>query len=101
MWRSVRGKVVIDREEERIIVYLHFGRKHWYFFEWKASLGRMSIASQEQLEEGVQDLATLIREMKDSEKDVKDGRKRFFIQLFNNNYTEKKDFVELFREFDE
>ena len=43
----------------------------------------MSIASQEQLEEGVQDLATLIREMKDSEKDVKDGRKRFFIQLFN------------------
>ena len=39
--------------------------------------------------------------MKDSEKDVKDGRKRFFIQLFNNNYTEKKDFVELFREFDE
>ena len=101
VWRSVRGKVAIDREEERIIVYLHFGRKHWYFFEWKASLGRMSIASQEQLEEGVQDLATIIREMKDSEKDVKDGRKRFFIQLFNNNYTEKKDFVELFREFDE
>ena len=74
-------------------------KKHWYFFEYKALLGYVD-CRQEQLELE-QDLATLIREMKDSEKDLKDGRKRFFIQLFNNNYTEKKDFVELFREFDE
>ena len=37
VWRRIKGKVAVDRENEEVIVYLHFGRKHWYFFQWKAN----------------------------------------------------------------
>ena len=27
VWRTIQGKVAIDREDQRVLVYLHFGKK--------------------------------------------------------------------------
>ena len=101
VWRSVQGKVAVDRAKDRLIVYLHFGRKHWYFFEWKAKVGIMSVASREVVEEGEPTLSSLITEMKDSEKRIVKGKKKFILQQLPLTDKTKQRFVEAYREFDE
>ena len=91
----------MDRAKDRLIVYLHFGRKHWYFFEWKAKVGIMSVASREVVEEGEQTLSSLITEMKDSEKRIVKGKKKFILQQLPLTDKTKQRFVEAYREFDE
>ena len=101
VWRSVQGKVAVDRAKDRLIVYLHFGRKHWYFFEWKAKVGIMSVSSMEIVEEGQPTLSSLITEMKDSEKRITEGKKKFILQQLPLTDKTKQRFVEAYREFDE
>ena len=101
VWRSVQGKVAVDRAKDRLIVYLHFGRKHWYFFEWKAKVGIMSVASREVVEEGEPTLSSLITEMKASEKRIVKGKKKFILQQLPLTDKTKQRFVEAYREFDE
>ena len=101
VWRSVQGKVAVDRAKDRLIVYLHFGRKHWYFFEWKAKVGIMSVASREVVEDGEPTLSSLITEMKDSEKRIVKGKKKFILQQLPLTDKTKQRFVEAYREFDE
>ena len=101
VWLSVQGKVAVDRAKDRLIVYLHFGRKHWYFFEWKAKVGIMSVSSMEIVEEGEPTLSSLITEMKDSEKRITEGKKKFILQQLPLTDKTKQRFVEAYREFDE
>jgi hypothetical protein len=100
VWRSVAGKVAIDREKNRFILYLHFGAKQWYYFEWKASAGLMTVQAKESKEEGQQTLELLLAEMKDSEKEIKDGAKRFKVQWISGSNF-RSEFTDTYREFDE
>ena len=100
VWRTIQGKVAIDRENQRVLVYLHFGKKQWYFFEYKALQGLMNLTVKEPLEPEQTGLATVLQELKDSEKRIKEGNKQFLLQL-DNTPKEKEDFVEQYREFDE
>ena len=90
----------IDREDGRVLIYLHFGEKHWYFFEYKALQGWMNLTVQEQLEPEETGLATVVQELKESEKRIKEGNKQFLLQL-DNTPREKESFVEQYREFDD
>ncbi|MDA0939538.1 MAG: hypothetical protein O2990_00915 [Bacteroidetes bacterium] len=100
VWRSMAGKVAIDREKNRFILYLHFGAKQWYYFEWKASAGLMTVQAKEQREEGQQTLELLLSELKDSEKEIKEGAKRFKVQWIPGTGV-RSDFTDTYREFDE
>lgn len=100
VWRSMAGKVAVDRDNNRFVVYLHFGAKQWYYFEWKAAVGIMTVQAREQKVEGEPSLELLLAEMKDSEKDLKEGAKRFKVQWVNGASV-RDGFTERFREFDE
>lgn len=100
VWRSMAGKVALDRDKNRIVVYLHFGQKQWYFFEWKAAAGLMTVQAKEEREEGEPTLEKLLVDMKDSEKDIKEGPKRFKIQWIPGS-SYRSDFTDTYREFDE
>ena len=75
VWRRIKGKVAVDREKEEIIVYLHFGRKHWYFFQWKANQGYMQVQAMEPKAEDEKTLEVLIADLKNSEKEFSEGRR--------------------------
>jgi len=100
VWRSVRGKVLLDRDKNRVIVYLHFDPKHWYYFEWKTGAGVMTVQSQEIVEEGQATLESILAEMKDSDKEIKQEKGRFKIQRIPGKDFRDDD-IEQFREFDE
>ena len=75
-------------------------RKQWYFFEYKALQGWMNLTVKEPLEPEQTGLASVLQELKDSEKRIKEGNKQFLLQL-DNTPKEKEGFVEQYREFDE
>ena len=102
VWRSIRGKVALDREKNRVIVYLHFGPKHWYYFEWKNGKGAgiMQVQAREQKVEGEPSLELLIAGLKDSEREVKEGGKRFKLQWMTGQQW-RDGFTDNYREFDE
>ena len=100
VWRRIKGKVAIDREKEELIVYLHFGRKHWYFFQWKATTGYMQVQAMEEKPEGEETLELMLADMKDSEKEFKDGNRKFQIQWISGDIWRRR-FTEPFREFDQ
>jgi len=100
VWLSIRGKVLLDRDKNRVIVYLHFNPKHWYYFEWKTGAGVMSVEAQEIVEEGQPTLESILAEMKDSDKEIKQEKGRFKIQWLNGKNSRDGD-IEQFREFDE
>ena len=100
VWRTLRGKMAIDRKSGRILLYLHLGKKQWYFFEYRANQGVMSLASREELGPEATGIQTVVQELKDSEKRIKEGGKEFILQL-DNLMKAKRDFVERFREFDD
>ena len=74
VWRTIQGKVAIDREDGRVLVYLHFGKKHWYFFEYKALQGWMNLTVQEQLEPEQTGLATCLLYTSPSPRDLSTSR---------------------------
>jgi hypothetical protein len=100
VWRTLRGKMAIDRKSGRILLYLHLGKKQWYFFEYRANQGVMSLASREELGPEATGIQTVVQELKDSEKRIKEGGKEFILQL-DNQMKAKSAFVERFREFDD
>ena len=48
-------------------MYLHFGRKHWYFFQWKANQGYMQVQAMESKPE-VKTLEVLIADLKNAQR---------------------------------
>ena len=100
VWRTIRGKMAIDRKNDRLVIYMHFGKKHWYFLEYKAAQGLMLLSVQEELEPEAKGLISVFQELKDSERRIKEDGKFFTLQL-DNSMREKKKFVEMYREFDE
>ena len=61
----------------------------------------MSVSSMEIVEEGEPTLSSLITEMKDSEKRITEGKKKFILQQLPLTDKTKQRFVEAYREFDE
>ena len=100
VWRRIKGKVAVDRENEEIIVYLHFGRKHWFFFQWKANQGYMQVQAMEPKPEGEETLEVLIADLKKSEKEFTEGAGKFQLRWINGDVWRTR-FTKDFREFDE
>ena len=100
VWRRIKGKVSLDRDKQEIIVYLHFGRKHWYFFQWKANQGYMQVQAMEPKPEDDETLELVIADLKDGEKVFKEGASQFNLQWINGDVWRNR-FTEMFREFDE
>jgi hypothetical protein len=100
VWRRIKGKVAVDRENEEVIVYLHFGRKHWYFFQWKANQGYMQVQAMESKPEGEETLEVLIADLKKSETEFTEGAGKFQLQWINGDVWRTR-FTKDFREFDE
>jgi hypothetical protein len=100
VWLSIRGKVLLDRDKNRVIFYLHLGPKQWYFLEWKTGAGIMTVMARETVEEGGTSLEKLLAEMKDSDKEIKQEQGRFKVQwVSGTNFRDQV--IEQFREFDE
>ena len=70
----------VDRDKQEIIVYLHFGRKHWYFFQWKANQGYMQVQAMEPKPEDEKTLELVIADLKNSEKEFSEGSSQFNLQ---------------------
>lgn len=103
VWRTIQGKVAIDREGQRMQIYMHFGKKHWYYFEYNATpsaKGLVSFSCKEELQPEEEGLELVFQGLKASEKKQEEGRKSFILQLDNTKRAKGK-FVEMFREFDE
>ena len=100
VWRRIKGKVAVDRDKEEILVYLHFGRKHWYFFQWKANQGYMQVQAMESKPEGEETLEVLIADLKNAKKESSEGAARFNLQWINGDVWRTR-FTQDFREFDE
>ena len=100
VWRRIKGKVAVDRKNEEVIVYLHFGRKYWYFFQWKANQGYMQVQAMESKPEGEETLEVLIADLKKSETEFTEGAGKFQLQWINGDVWRTR-FTKDFREFDE
>ena len=101
VWRTFRGKVALDWDDQIIHIYFHLSGQQWYYMEWNAKLGYFRIHPKDPLlDEGVP-LAEKIQGLKEGDKRVKEDRGQFVLQLLNPNSRNRRDFVDMFREFDD
>ena len=101
VWRTFRGKVALDWDDQIIYIYFHLSGQQWYYMEWNAKLGYFRIHPKDPLlDEGVP-LAEKIQGLKEGDKRVKEDRGQFVLQLLNPNSRNRRDFVDMFREFDD
>lgn len=101
VFRTMRGKVVVDRDDQTIEMYIHLTTKHWYYFKWNAKQGYFRMQSREPEVEGEASFESLFADLKDGEKKVTQGKGQFVMQWLNPNSRDRGDFVDQFREFDE
>ena len=101
VWRTFRGKVALDWDDQIIHIYFHLSGQQWYYMEWNAKLGYFRIHPKDpKLDEG-EPLSEKIQGLKEGDKRVKEDRGQFVLQLLNPNSRNRRDFVDMFREFDD
>jgi len=100
VWRSLRGKVVLNRDKQELTIYLHLNSKHWYFMQWKAGVGILGVQAREPKVEGQQTLELVMAGLKEGDKELKEGTRRFKAQWLNGTNF-RSDFTDNFREFDD
>ena len=101
VWRTFRGKVALDWDDQIIYIYFHLSGQQWYYMEWNAKLGYFRIHPKDpKLDEG-EPLSEKIQGLKEGDKRVKEDRGQFVLQLLNPNSRNRRDFVDMFREFDD
>ena len=99
VWASFQGKLAINRAKNRIHMYFHLGANQWYYFEYQASLGLMKCQFQEMnLEDGETSLSVKFGGSKD--KEFVEGSKKMEWSSIAITTKLRKNFVNLFREFD-
>ena len=87
--------------EGDIHIYFHLSGQQWYYMEWNAKLGYFRIHPKDPLlDEGVP-LTEKIQGLKEGDKRVKEDGGQFVLQLLNPNSRNRRDFVDMFREFDD
>ena len=101
VWRTFRGKVALDWDDQIIHIYFHLSGQQWYYMEWNAKLGYFRIHPKDPLLEEGEPLAEKIQGLKEGDKRVKEDRGQFVLQLLNPNSRNRRDFVDMFREFDD
>lgn len=101
VWRTFRGKVALDWDDQIIHIYFHLSGQQWYYMEWNAKLGYFRIHPKDPLLEESEPLAEKIQGLKEGDKRIKENRGQFVLQLLNPNSRNRRDFVDMFREFDD
>jgi hypothetical protein len=101
VWRRFRGKVALDWDDQIIHIYFHLSGQQWYYMEWNAKLGYFRIHPKDPLLEEAEPLSEKIQGLKEGDKRVKENRGQFALQLLNPNSRNRRDFVDMFREFDD
>lgn len=92
VFRYVPGKIEIEkrRSADVIRIYLELDPANWYYFEYK--LGIMNVTSTDK------DFMTIIAEVKDDNRRVKEGKQSFTYQAVASK-KKRNDFIDRFPEF--
>jgi len=95
LFRYVKGKIEIEKRRSGDVmrVYIELDPANWYYLEFKSSTSIMSVTSTDK------DFITILQEVKDDKRKIKEGKKSFIYQVIASK-KKRNDFVDRFPEFD-
>ena len=92
--------MALDWDDQIIHIYFHLSGQQWYYMEWNAKLGYFRIHPKDpKLEEG-EPLSEKIQGLKEGDKRVKEDRGQLCCSC-ESEQPNRRDFVDMFREFDD
>lgn len=100
VWRSLPGKLAINRNDDLLHVYFHLDKSQWYYFEWNKKLGVVQVQASEMNLESEDRLEHKLAEVKGSDKSFENDKETLKWQWVSSKQLLRRRFVEKFREFD-
>ena len=97
---DIRGKVALDWDDQIIHIYFHLSGQQWYYMEWNAKLGYFRIHPKDPCWKMV---FRWQRKSKDSRKGTNASKRTEVIcaAIAQPQQPNRRDFVDMFREFDD